>query len=294
MRDPRLAGPIPEPPAANHREARLREPPPIGRRPHQNLRRLDLADRPSSRAPIRARSPSSISITSRKSRYWRAISRADTGSASSFMIFAAGPLTAAPPISGDTAITGAPARTSRSRSPGNRQNRRDAQVGIRRTEHDPLQIGPLERGAHLVRQGRRALGAIAESAHRRGAAMLHEVLLERQTRRARSYRGRRPLIAHRQSSPATPRRRASARVISVSVMPCDLQLAPIQVQRDVAIAQLKPGIDPELTPLAPAPARFRPPGPIPAPRWRRRRACTARCRGPGRSAVPDARSRRRY
>ena len=34
------------------------------------------------------------------------------------MIFAAGPLTAVPPINGDTAITGTAARTSRSRMPG--------------------------------------------------------------------------------------------------------------------------------------------------------------------------------
>ena len=37
------------------------------------------------------------------------------------MIFAAGPLTAAPPMSGDTARMGTGARTSSSRSPGTRR-----------------------------------------------------------------------------------------------------------------------------------------------------------------------------
>ena len=145
--------------------------------------------------------------------------------------------------------------------PRDRQNRRDAQVGIRRTEHDALQVGPLEGRAHLVRQGRRALGAVAESAHRRGAAMLHEVLLERQLAELRQYRGGGRLIAHRQElrpHAEAPRELAGDRRERHALR---LQLAPIEVQGDVAIAQLEPGIDLELTPL-----RLHPPGFVrPAP-----------------------------
>src|SRR5271167_3570301 len=66
----------------------------------------------------RSASLSSINIASKKSPYSRAICSGDTVKPSSRMILAAGPLTADPPIIGDTASTGTRARARRYRRSG--------------------------------------------------------------------------------------------------------------------------------------------------------------------------------
>jgi len=97
---------------------------------------------------------------------------------SSDMIFAVGPFTALPPINGLTTSDGTRRAWSAARSARHRQDRVDAEIGIRGTDDDPFDAIPGKRVDHAGsgQGGRGAL--VANRANPRGAAQLDEVFLK--------------------------------------------------------------------------------------------------------------------
>ena len=125
----------------------------------------------------------------------------------------------------------------------------------------------LERAANLGRERRARLGAVAKAACHRAASMLHEIFLEGHLALIGEHGGRRRRIAHGQKAArhAHLEREHRARSASASCLAIASR-AGAECKRDVAVAELEPGVEPQRPPLGlqPATTRSRAPSPCSA------------------------------
>ena len=114
------------------------------------------------------------------------------------MILAVGPLTAFPPMSGVTAITGTrAARTADSSCGTPRAAGRQLQVRIGGADDDGLERRGLKCGERRRRKARRGRALIGHTLHARRALVAHEVILEGELAVAGCDAGADRIIAHR-------------------------------------------------------------------------------------------------
>src|SRR5215471_1813433 len=158
------------------------------------------------------------------------------GSPSSAMSFAVGPLTAFPPMIGDTARTGA----QRLPNPEEVEDRVDAQKRVRRADYYRFETFLAQHGEKIAVGPRLRCAFVDDFANDRHSAEPHKVVLEVEPAGFGAQPRANPLIAHRQDPRGNSQPQAKIIDDRRQAFAREEAAGALDVRREIPVAELKP------------------------------------------------------